>query len=47
MVTAPAGTCDDFRLLLVILGVEHAVDDAVFLEHPRDVLADLDRHRAN
>ena len=42
-----AGTCDDFCLLLVILCVEHAMDDAVFLEHPRDVLADLDRHRAD
>ena len=41
------GACDDFRLLLVVLRVEDAVDDAVFLEHPGDEFADLDRHGAH
>ena len=29
-----AGAGDDLGLLLVVLGVEHAVDDAVLLEQP-------------
>ena len=44
---ALAGAGDDFGFLLVVLGVEDGVDDALALEHAREVLADFDRDRAD
>ena len=44
---ALAGARDDLGFLLVILGVEDGVDDALALEHAREVLADLDGDRAD
>ena len=41
------GVLDDLGLALVLLGVEDVVLDAVPLEHAREHLADLDRHRAD
>ena len=41
------GACNDLGLLLVVFGVEYTVDDTVFLEHPGDQLADLNRHGAD
>ena len=41
------GTSDDLGLLLVVFCVENAMDDAVFLEHSRDQLADLHRDGAD
>ena len=42
-----AGLRDDFRFLRVILRVEHDVLDALALQHVRDALGLLDRHRAD
>src|ERR1019366_9446830 len=44
---ALAGARDDFRFLLVILGVEHGVDNTFPLQHAREVLADFDRNCAD
>ena len=42
-----AGLGDDFRLALVVLGVEHLVRHAALFEHPRDHFAALDGDRAH
>src|SRR5439155_1985896 len=44
---ALTGARDDFRFLLVILGVEHRMNNARLLQQPRQVLADLHRNRAD
>ena len=44
---ALAGAGDDFRLLLVILGVEDGVNQTFLLEHPREHFARLDGNRAD
>jgi hypothetical protein len=38
---------DDLRLALVILGVEDLMGNAALLEEPREMLGDLDGHRAH
>ncbi len=48
IVTAPcAGLGDDFRLALVVLGVEHLVRHAPLLEHSRNHFAAFDGDRAH
>ena len=42
-----AGPGDDLRFLLVVLGVEHLVRDALFLEQPRHPLRGFDRRGAD
>jgi hypothetical protein len=44
---ALAGAGDDLGLLLDEFRVEHVVDDALALEHPREQLARLDRDGAD
>src|SRR5204862_4293540 len=42
-----AGLDDDTGLLLVLLGVQHGMRDAALVEHAREALGLLDRHRAD
>ena len=44
---ALTGARDDFRFLLVILGIEHRMNNPRLLQQPREMLAHLHRNRAD
>src|SRR5207237_1438229 len=42
-----AGSSDDLGFLLVVFGIEDRMNDSLALEHPREMLTDLDGNGAN